>query len=67
MTGTTARRSDVEMAELLIETYGPVQAFEKTSGQYVARCTAAGCGWKLTLWSKPTLLSLAGDHEAAWH
>ncbi len=55
------------MAELLIETYGPVQAFEKTSGQYVARCTAAGCGWKLTLWSKPTLLSLAGDHEAAWH
>ncbi len=53
--------------ELLVETYGPVQVFQKLSGQYVARCTASGCGWKFVLWDRRALFTAAGNHEVSYH
>jgi hypothetical protein len=55
------------MPELLIDSYGPVQVFEHTSGQHIARCTAPGCRWKFVLWNREGLLMVAARHEAAWH
>ncbi len=55
------------MAELLINTYGPVNVFEHTGGQYIARCTVPGCKWQFILWSRRDLLTLAGHHGVGNH
>ena len=53
------------MPELLIETYGPVQVFEHTGGQYFARCTA--CGWRAMRYHPDNAKDQAADHQMVFH